>query len=156
MCDVVANVRSEGCDKLAKENALPGEERIHFEESRHIYWVRLNDQTVRVAKSVTSLKAQLFDEFDSDAVIKKNMPNWASNYCQTRPSEYGRIVRHAVGDDARYITSDNLEVISFFIANKTTFKSIIECHLVIVVKSLKTSPTSKYRSCFSSPKTEHA
>ena len=124
MGDVVANVRSEGCDKLAKENALLGEDRIHFEESRHIYWVRLNDQTIRVAKSVTSLKAQLFDEFDSDAVIKKNMPKWASNSPWRSASEYGQIVHNAVGNDTCYITSDNLEVISFFIANKTTFNPL--------------------------------
>lgn len=116
------NIRSEGCHKLAKQNPLPNESRIVFEERQHVYFVKQDDKVVQVQKSVTSLKSIIFHTFDSDAVIKKNMPTWANP--QAHKKGYYHIIYAAIKNDVRYLTLQQLGSIEHLLCADCSFESL--------------------------------
>lgn len=123
MNQALPNIRSEGCDLLAKNNRLEGEERIYFEEAKHLYFVELDGKTIQVKRSVTSLKNQIFNDFDSDAVIEKNMPNWANPGHHKR--QYYNIIRRAMQDDVRSLTTERLEQIKHLLDKDAEYESLL-------------------------------
>ena len=83
--------RNAGCSRLARCNALRGEEKATFDEESHTYTI----DGVVVQRSTTRLVEDTFEKFDSQAIVVKYYNSWK---VQQDIRYWGIIQAHVCGD----------------------------------------------------------
>ena len=89
--DESVRCRNVGCSKLARCNALRGEEQATFEEVSHTYTIG----GVVAQQSTTDLVAQVFEKFDAYATVSKYYNTWKTK----KDIRYWDIIQSHVRDD---------------------------------------------------------
>ena len=89
--DESVRCRNVGCSKLARCNALRGEEQATFEEVSHTYTIG----GVVAQQSTTDLVAQVFEKFDAYATVSTYYNTWKTK----KDIRYWDIIQSHVRDD---------------------------------------------------------
>ena len=83
--------RTAGCSKLARCNALRGEEKATFDEESHTYTIG----EVVVQRSTTRLVHEVFEKFDPQTTLSSFYNSWKAR----RDVRYWGIIQTHVRDD---------------------------------------------------------